>query len=38
MTVDDTTLLKMLASPDTKRKAFGLIVSQYSEIDRKSVV
>ena len=32
MTVDDNTLLKMLASPETKRKAFGLIVSQYSEM------
>ena len=28
MTVDDNTLLKMLASPETKRKAFGLI-SEY---------
>lgn len=32
MTVDDNTLLKMFASPETKRKAFGLIVSQYSEM------
>ena len=32
MTVDDNTLLKMLAPPETRRKAFGHIVSQDSEM------
>ncbi len=32
MSIDDATLLKMLSSPETQRKAFGLIVGQYSEM------
>lgn len=32
MSIDDATLLKMLSLPETQRKAFGLIVGQYSEM------
>ena len=31
MTIDDKDILRMLASAETRRKAFGLMVSQYSE-------
>ncbi len=32
MSIDDATLVKMLSAPETQRKAFGLIVGQYSEM------
>lgn len=32
MNIDDATLLKMLSSPEKQRKAFGIIVGQYSEM------
>ncbi len=32
MSIDDATLVKMLFAPETQRKAFGLIVGQYSEM------